>query len=251
MHLILPTRRVVFAAIVVCVGLGAPKLTAQGKMSAATVPAQASVKPRGESIDRIVAIVNGELILESDIEEEMRFAKLQPYRIASGNGPREQALSRLIDRSLILQQQKGFSTTPVTDAEVDKAIADLRRDLPACAHYACTTDTGWTKFLSEIGFTPQELRERWRTRLEVLRFIEQRFSAGIRISDSQIQEFYTKTMLPQYAAEKVAPPSLDTLSARIEQVLLQQQVSSLLDQWLKTLRDQGSVRILKDGEEAP
>lgn len=58
-------------------------------------------------------------------------------------------------------------------------------------------------------------------------------------------------MLPQYAAEKVAPPSLDTLSARIEQVLLQQQVSSLLDQWLKTLRDQGSVRILKDGEEAP
>lgn len=167
MHLILPTRRVVFAAIVVCVGLGAPKLTAQGKMSAATVPAQASVKPRGESIDRIVAIVNGELILESDIEEEMRFAKLQPYRIASGNGPREQALSRLIDRSLILQQQKGFSTTPVTDAEVDKAIADLRRDLPACAHYACTTDTGWTKFLSEIGFTPQELRERcvlaWRS----------------------------------------------------------------------------------------
>jgi hypothetical protein len=32
---------------------------------------------------------------------------------------------------------------------------------------------------------------------------------------------------------------------------LQQQVDKLLDDWLATLRAQGSVRILKAGEEAP
>ena len=216
------------------------------------VPAQTSanpVDPRGESIDRIIAIVNGQIILQSDLDEEVRFAKLQPYRLGTGKTLREQAMSRIIDRTLILQQQQGMGQAPITDAEVDAAIVDLRKDLPSCAHASCETDEGWTKFLAGVGFTPEEVRERWRLRLEVLRFIEQRFRAGIRISEAQIEEFYKNTMLPQYAQQKVQPPPLEAISARIEQVLLEQQVSVLLDQWLKTLREQGSVRILKDGED--
>ncbi|ADV81992.1 peptidylprolyl isomerase [Terriglobus saanensis] len=218
-----------------------------------SMPAQTPAKPadpRGESVDRIIAIVNGQIILQSDLDEEVRFAKLQPYRLGAGKTLREQAMSRLIDRTLILQQQQGMGQAPITDAELDAAITDLRKDLPACAHAACETDEGWIKFLAGVGFTPEEVRERWRIRLEVLRFIEQRFRAGIRISDAQIEEFYKTTMLPQYAQQKVQPPPLETISARIEQVLLEQQVSVLLDQWLKTLREQGSVRILKEGEDA-
>jgi peptidyl-prolyl cis-trans isomerase SurA len=218
-----------------------------------TVSGQKPTKParlQGESIDRIIAVVNGQIILQSDLEEEVRFAKLQPYHLGSGKTLRQQAMSRLIDRTLILQQQEGMGRAPISDSEVDAAIVDLRKDLPACAHAACNTDEGWTKFLAGIGFTPEEVRERWRIRLEVLRFIEQRFRAGIRISDAQIEEFYKDTMLPQYAQQKVAPPPLEQISARIEQVLLEQQVSALLDQWLKSLREQGSVRILKDGEDA-
>jgi len=47
------------------------------------------------------------------------------------------------------------------------------------------------------------------------------------------------------------PPPLASISARIEELLLQKQVTQLLDDWLKTLREQGSVRILQPGEEAP
>ena len=88
-------------------------------------------------------------------------------------------------------------------------------------------------------------------RAEVLRFIEQRFRSGIRITDKLIEDFYTQTMLPQYRKEHATPPSLEVLSPRIEELLLQQQVSNLLDQWLKSLRESGNVRILKDGEEMP
>ena len=38
---------------------------------------------------------------------------------------------------------------------------------------------------------------------------------------------------------------------RVQEILLQQQVDKLLDDWLAALRAQGSVRILKPGEEAP
>ena len=125
------------------------------------------------------------------------------------------------------------------------------RLMPACAAADCASDEGWKKFLASAGFTESELQDRLRLRAEVLRFIEQRFRSGIRITDMQVQDFYTETMLPQYAKEHAKAPALDVLAPRIQELLLQQQVSALLDQWLKTLRENGSVRILKDGEEAP
>lgn len=211
--------------------------------------ANKSPAERGEVVDKLVAIVNTDIILESDVDEEERFTKLYPYRVSSGDTPRAQALTRLIDRDLILQQIR--QVPPVDKARIASDEADLRKELPACQHADCQSDAGWAKFLASAGFTEDELRARLEQRQEVLRFIEQRFRSGIRISDKQVEDFYTQTMLPQYRKEHATPPALDVLSPRIEELLLQQQVSKLLDQWLKSLRDSGNVRILKDGEEVP
>lgn len=219
---------------------------AQAKADEHKLPAE-----RGDIVDRIAATVNGELILQSDVEEEERFTRLYPYGDAEGKSPDEQALTRLIDRTLILQQLNGFPQTPVTDQEITKEENDLRKDLPACANADCTSDKGWQKFLAADGFTEEELRDRLRQRARVLRFIEQRFRSAVRISDKQISDFYTNTMLPEYAKQHAAAPPLDTVHDRVQEVLLQQQVSSMLDEWLKTLRESGRVRIVKQGEEAP
>lgn len=206
---------------------------------------------RGDVVDGIAATINGELILESDIEEEERFTRLYPYGAAEGKSPREQALTRLIDRTLMLQQLAGFPQVPVTDAEIAKEEGDLRKDLPACSHVDCVSDAGWQKFLASDGFTREELRDRLRQRVQVSRFIEQRFRSAVRIEDKQISDFYTNTMLPEYARQHATAPPLEAVHDRVQEVLLQQQVSALLDEWLKTLRDTGRVRILNHGEEAP
>ncbi|MBS1814377.1 MAG: SurA N-terminal domain-containing protein [Acidobacteria bacterium] len=247
------TGTAIMLLVLTCVPVAAQSKKAPGasaQHSAGRHP-EALPPPRGESLDRIVAIVNGEIILESDVEEEMRWAKLQPYRTLRAGSERDQALSRLIDRTLIMQQEQGYVQAPLKEEEIDEEVKQMRDDLPACERYKCQTEEGWRRFLAENGFTEQNVRNRVKLRMQVLRFIQQRFRAGIRISDQQIDDFYKNTMLPQYAKEHATPPPLESVSARIEQVLLQQQVSSLLDQWLKTLRDQGQVRILKQGEEAP
>jgi len=191
------------------------------------------------------------VILESDVQEEMRFSAFEPYRTQSTGAPRDQALDRLINRMLIVQQEKLEPQEPVTDAEVQAQIQELRRSIPACEEYKCETEAGWARYLADNDFTGQELEARWRERMEVLRFIEVRFRSGISISHQQVADYYRQTMLPEYAKQKATPPPLDALSARIEEVLLQRQVTSLLNDWLKTLREQGSVRTLQPGEEAP
>jgi peptidyl-prolyl cis-trans isomerase SurA len=205
----------------------------------------------GQEIDRVVAIVNGDLILDSDVDEERRFTAFQPYRDPNGDFSRDNAIERLINRDLILQQIKLQPAANVPDADVKKELDVVRKSIPECKQYGCETDAGWTKFLAAHGFTETELMARWRTRMEVLQFIEERFRMGIRIQPADIKDYYEKTMLPQYEKQHTAPPKLEAISDRIQEVLLQEQVSNLLGDWLKSLRAQGSVVVLKQGEVAP
>ena len=225
---------------------GKPQTREQVKADSHKLPAE-----RGDVIDRIVAIVNGDLVLESDVDEEERFTRLYPYGMDDTKSLREQSITRMIDRTLLLQQLRGFPQSPVQDEQVNSEEADLRKDLPACAHTDCASDAGWKKFLESMGFTEDELRARLKQRAEVLHFVEQRFRNGVRLSDKEVEDYYTNTLLPQYARQKATAPPLDSIRDRVEEILLQQQVSSLLDSWLKTLRDSGHVRMLQQDVETP
>jgi peptidyl-prolyl cis-trans isomerase SurA len=156
-----------------------------------------------------------------------------------------------VDRTLILQQAVLQPEDAVSDMELDAQLATLRKDIPACKQYHCETDEGWKKFLGDHGFTVEEFSSRWRQRMQLLKFIEVRFRNGVKVKDDEIQTYYEKTMMPEYAKRNMTPPPLETVKKRIEEVLLQQQVSALLEDWLKSLRAQGSVRIMVPGEVAP
>jgi hypothetical protein len=207
--------------------------------------------PQGTPVDDIVAIVNGDLILDSDIDQERRFAALLPYGEASGPPTRQRALERLINRDLILQQVKLQPLDPITEEDAAKDLDSLRKAIPTCKEFHCETKTGWDKFLASQGFTEATLTGLWQQRMVVLQFIEQRFRMGIKVTDQDIQDYYTTDLLPQYAKLNAPPPPLAAISSRIQEILLQQRVSSLLKDWLQSLRAQGSVVILHPGEEAP
>ena len=206
---------------------------------------------QGTQIDRIVAIVNGALILDGDVDQERRFAALLPYGEASGPYDRDKAVARLINRELILQQARLQPGNQISLQAAAKDLDALRKSLPSCKEFHCETQAGWDRFLATQGFTQQSLTKLWRDRMDVLQFIELRFRMGIKISQQEIDKYYNETMLPQYAAKHVTPPPVQTIASRIQEVLLQQQVSSLLGDWLDSLRAQGSVVVLQPGQGAP
>jgi len=224
--------------------------------SAATQKPEAPKMPvvTGEPLDRIIAIVNGNLILDSDVDEEQRFEAIQPFRSPDGRAAefsRDRAIERLINRDLILQQAKLQPGDEVSDADLDKELSGLRKNLPACKTYHCETDAGWQKYLAANGFTPPVMRERWRQRMQVLAFIEDRFRMGVSIKEADIKDYYDKTFVPEFTRQHATPPALEAVTDRIQEVLLQQRISSLLNDWLKSLRAQGGIVVLHPGEVAP
>ena len=202
-------------------------------------------------VDQVIAVVNGDLILESDIDEERRFEAFQPFRGAVGPTSRAALIDRLIDRALILQQAKLQPNDRITLMEAQAQLKTIRENIPACKSFHCETDAGWQKFVQAQGFTLSQIDELWRQRMEILRFIELRFRSGIRITPDEIKTYYDKTLAPELVRQNATPPPLDTVSDRIQEILLQQRVGSLLTDWLSSLKAQGTVRIMKPGEEAP
>jgi hypothetical protein len=203
-------------------------------------------------LDHVVAVVNNQAILASDLDDEMRLAVLDPSRAGLGVFTRQRALEQLIGRALIQQQmrQEDVQAMEPTQAEIDARVSELRKELPACVRQNCASEEGWKAFLVANGLTPERVQASLRHRLQILRFIEQRFRQGILISPEEIAAYYHDTLLPQYAAGD-AIPSLDKVSPRIEEILLQRQVNALFDDWLKNLRKQGDVEVLEPALESP
>jgi hypothetical protein len=114
--------------------------------------------------------------------------------------------------------------------------------IPECAQYHCQTEAGWQTFLKTHGLTEQEVEKHWTERMSILSFIQSRFGSGVRITPQEIADYYHKTLVPQLHGPM--PPSLASVSGRIQEILLQQRVSSLLLEWLQSLKSEGSVSIL-------
>jgi peptidyl-prolyl cis-trans isomerase SurA len=216
-----------------------------GKAAVAQAIPPAPIPKDAVVLDHVVAVINGSVILQSDVDDELRYAALQPFSIGSVRNTPQRALQRLIDRDLILQQMKvAAPVSPPTPEEVQQRLAELRALIPECAQYHCETDAGWQTFLTAKGMTVTEVERRWTQRMLILSFIQSRFGAGVHITPAEIETYYKQTLLPLFQAKAVKPPPLATVSARVQEILLQQRVSSLLLEWLQSLKSEGSVSIL-------
>ena len=241
----LATFRLTLAPIFFCAAAVALSLPAAAQNPAP--PAAPAVV-----LDRVVAVVNNQAILSSDVDDELRLAVLDPGRAGLGDLTRRQALDQLICRALIQQQirQEDAEAVAPSQTEVDARLQQMRREIPACLQYNCASEDGWKAFLNAHGLTSERVVSYLRHRLEILRFIEERFRQGIHIAPEEIDSYYRQTLIPQYKAGQ-AVPSLADVAPRIQEILLQRQVNALFDDWLKSLRKQGDVEVLDPALESP
>jgi peptidyl-prolyl cis-trans isomerase SurA len=226
--------------------------SAQTPPSKSTAEAPLPPPPSSITIDRVIAVVNRQVILQSDLEDEIQLSVLDPTTNGKARDTSQQALDRLISRTLIQQQiqQENIPATEPTAAEIAGRLTEIRTGLPACVSSDCTSDAGWKAFLANHELSPARVEHYLRNRLEILSFIELRFREGIRITPEEVETYYRETLRPQYPSGQTPPP-LQQVSSRIEEILLQQRVNALFDTWLSNLRSQGQIQVLDSTLERP
>ena len=197
-------------------------------------------------MDRVVATVNGQPILQSDWDLEMRYEAFMDNRHAgTDDARRAAALERVIDQQLLREQMKG-NEPQVSDAEVADKIAQVRKQTPGAE-----TDNGWRRALANAGLEEDDFRERVAAQLELLRFIDQRLRPSVHIEAKAIETYYRDNFLPELRQRGGSEVPLAEVSSRIEEILTQQQMDQVLSSWLKDLRRSGAIRVLVAEGKAP
>jgi peptidyl-prolyl cis-trans isomerase SurA len=196
-----------------------------------------------QTIDRIVATVNRQPVLQSEWEDSLRFEGFLQGRSPETFTPqeREQALNRLIDRVLLAQQmQADYSATP-------QELAD-REDEIRTQLQGAETDKGWHELLRRYGLTDAAFNAALENQLAVMHFVELRLRPSVQVSNEDIQDYYKQTLVPAVKKTGKEPESLDDLRPRIRELLVQKQMDAVLGDWLENLRSQSEIHITTDND---
>ena len=198
------------------------------------------LRAAGEVIDRIVATVNGQIILQSDLDEGMCYEALVNNRKLGdfNDEERRAVLDRLIDQELLREQMKSAEIAQTSDAEVAARAAEIRKLYPEAA-----TDEGWKSVLSTYHLSEKDFLARLRRQIELMRLVDAQLRPKVEIDSKSVEAYYREQFVPKLKESGASEVPLDQVSGKIRELLTEQKVGELLVSWLRTLRSEGSVNI--------
>jgi len=192
-----------------------------------------------EVIDRIVATVNRHAILQSEWDEAVAFECLMNDRPLQEmtTADRTQTLDRLIDQELIAEQMSGSSFVPATADQVVARVQELRQTVPSWK-----SEAGWQSALATYGLSEEDVEERTAVQVNLSRYLDQRFRPQIHIERRAMEEYYRQKLLPEMTASGWPTKPFDEVATKIEQLLIEQRMSELQDDWVRSLRLQADIQ---------
>ena len=193
-----------------------------------------------EVVDRIVATVNGRVILQSDLDEALCYDALLSGRSLTDftDDDRRATLDRLIDQELLREQMKSADFPHATDTEVSARIADARKQYPQAV-----TDESWRSLLTRYHISEKELFAHVRQQIDVMRLVDARLRPAVQIDTKSIEAYYRDQFVPKLKQSGAFEVPLPEVSAKIRELLTEEKVSEMLVSWLQTLRSEGQVHI--------
>ncbi|MBZ5705541.1 MAG: SurA N-terminal domain-containing protein [Acidobacteriia bacterium] len=189
--------------------------------------------PAGEVIDRIVATVNGHIIMQSDWEDAVRYEAFTAGRDLNQVTAEERkaALDRLIDQELLHEQMRASDFPHATDQEVGKRVQEIRQQYPGAE-----TPQGWQAALARYGLAENELTSRVGLQLDLMRLVDARLRPTVQIDSKSIESYYNQELLPQVRQSGAKDVPLAEVTPKIKELLTQKKMNQLLTAWLQSLR---------------
>jgi peptidyl-prolyl cis-trans isomerase SurA len=126
-------------------------------------------------IDRVMAVVNGAVITQSDVEAVRRFGLLP-------DTPVPEIVERLIDRRLTVVEVNRSAPPEPAPALVHARVADVRRRF--------ASDEAFARALAEVGLSEDQMRGYVRDDLRMEAYVRQRFGAAYQPPDADILQYY-------------------------------------------------------------
>ena len=181
-----------------------------------------------EIIDRILAVVNGALIMQSDVRLAARLGLTPP---STAEDAVAASLDALIERRLVLEEVDRYAPPEPADADVDRRLAEVR------SRAGGAFDT----ILRESGISVDQLRRQMRDDLRIDGYLLQRFGAVVP-SEDEIQQYYRDHQAAFTRNGAVRP--IDEVRDLARAELIANQRTGMIKDWVASLRRRAAINVL-------
>ena len=202
-----------------------PSLAIHGILLAAVIMAisRGSLATQ-EVVDRIVARVENDVILLSDVRALGRYQQFLDGKSESD----DQILDRLIDQWIVRTEADASHSPRPSEADIDRGVSRVRNSFASEQEYQAG--------MKQVGLSEQELRAMVASQLYLGNYLDSRFRAAVRIDPKQVEDFYQTSVVPRAKARGQEPPTLDAARDSIQEALIQNGINQQAEQWLKESR---------------
>jgi len=217
------------AALLLCTGL-----------SAAPAPAAAATSPGGGNVlrDRVVAVVDEDPILASDIDRGIVVGQLEPKPGEAQRAFRRRALDELIAQRLRFHEIDRFGLEQVPVDQIERHVAEVRARFK--------DETTFRQKLKEVGLDEAALRQLMARQLEVLAYVDERLGPQVFVGLDDISNYYRTVLTPQLQKQHLPVPPLEAERDQIREVLRQQRLTDEIERWTEELRRKAVIAIYFD-----
>jgi parvulin-like peptidyl-prolyl isomerase len=154
---------------------------------------------RGRVVEKIVAVVNDEIILATELENWALPQVRGGIDFESAEGRKawdevkRKALDSMVEGVLVRQQAAELKLT-VTPEEVDRAMEEVKRQNKL-------DDASFVEALKQQGFTPEAYRKNLRRQILELKVLNTAVRSRVSVSDDEVRTYYQQNER-QLAGEK-------------------------------------------------
>jgi hypothetical protein len=198
----------------------------------AAMPLQTRASRAQEVIDRIVARVENDVILLSDIGQLAEYQIFVDGKAQSDN----QILEHLIDQWIVRTEAAAARFPQPSDQDVQRSLARLKRSF--------SSPEAFEERKKQSGLTDDEILRQLKSQLYLSNYLDSRFRAAIQIDDNAIAEFYKNRLVPRAESRGQTPPTLEAAHDFIQEALVQGAINEQADKWLKESRSRVRVENL-------
>jgi len=205
---------------------------------ALALPAPAAAEEATTRVDRIVAVVDEDPILASDLERAIALGPIAREPGESDAALERRALGRLIADRLRQHEVGRFGYEEVPVAAVDAQVATLAARFGSPKAFAAE--------LGRLGLDESALRQTLARQIAALAFVEERLGPRVFVGVDEIRRYYDERLVPELAARGESAPPLDDVRESIRAVLREEKLNQEIDRWTEELRRAADVVDLLD-----
>ena len=177
-----------------------------------------------EVIDRIVARIENDVILLSDVRALGRYQQFLDGKAESD----AQILDRLIDQWIVRTEADASRFPHPSEADLDRALARVRNTFASEQEYEARR--------KQAGLTEQDVRAMVSSQLYLSNYLDSRFRSAVQVDPQEVEDFYQTVVVPRARSRGQEPPALDAARDSIQEALIQNGINQQADQWLKESR---------------